>query len=552
MLYQKYRPKNFSEIIKPNLEIETIQKQIIQGKVFHAYIFSGSRGIGKTSTARILAKAVNCLNFKEDVCGECENCKSFQEGNFVDVVEIDGASNRGIDDARELRESLKFRPLKGLKKVYIIDEVHMLTPEAFNALLKAIEEPPEYVIFILCTTESHKIPETIKSRCQLFNLKKPTDAQIIQKLKLISEQEGISLEQSQLEDIATQAGGAFRDAETLLSQLQDNPEYIANLNTFSSKLEFFSNIFEKNSSYLISFVSDCENRGVNIVSWVQSYISFVRTLLHIKLGLKQNFNVSNPVYFENIKTILENLEVIQILDHLNSMIEIYSKIKYSQAPELMFEVLFLKTIYPEIPLKKFSLKNESVVISYPKNNEKKVEEKVLIEQPIELKSAIELSENLDKNIETTENIEQETQILEQDSDLSGVSQDINGANIDEIKEKWGEVVKQSGLENKTIETLLKVIRPISLNNDIIVLEVDFKFHAERLDNNKNKLIIEKILYSVFGKKLFYKTQIQNTRKSNGFNLEGGKGNLTDYNVATPKDLSGDDVLAIFDGGVGVK
>ena len=545
MLYQKYRPKSFSEIIKPNLEVETLQKQLIQGKASHAYIFSGSRGIGKTSTARILAKAVNCLNFKEDVCGECENCQSFQDGNFVDVIEIDGASNRGIDDARELRESLKFRPLKGLKKVYIIDEVHMLTTEAFNALLKAIEEPPEYVLFVLCTTEAHKIPETIKSRCQYFNLKKPTDFQIIQKLKKISEIEGISLDDTQLENIATQAGGAFRDAETLLSQYQDNPEYIANLNSFSSKLEFYSNIFEKNSSYLISFVSDCESKGINIVSWAQSYISFVRVLLHMKLGLKQNFNVSNPKYFESIKILLENLEVIQILDHLNSMLEIYSKIKYSQTPELMFEVLFLKTIYPEIPLKKFNLKNENVVITYPKKQEVKLEEKIVIEQPIESEQAA-YEERSDENL--TEETSNEYETAESQSNLDSTST----ANIDEIKDKWSEVVKQSGVENKTIETLLKVIRPVSINNDIILLEVDFKFHAERLDNNKNKLIIEKILYSVFGRKLFYKTQIQNIRKSNGFNLESGKGNLTDYNVAIPKELSGDDVLAIFDGGVGVK
>jgi len=163
-----------SDFIKPNPEIETIQNQIIKGNFGHAYILSGSRGIGKTSTARLIAKALNCTNFNGDVCGVCENCLSIKEGGFVDVIEIDGASNRGIDDARSLRESLKFAPIRGKKKIYIIDEVHMLTTEAFNALLKALEEPPEYVVFILCTTEAHKIPETIKSRCQSFILKRPS------------------------------------------------------------------------------------------------------------------------------------------------------------------------------------------------------------------------------------------------------------------------------------------------------------------------------------------------------------------------------------------
>jgi len=516
MFYQKYRPSSFAEIIKPNIEIETIQKQLTSGNFPHAYILSGSKGIGKTSTARIIAKSVNCLDFKGDVCEKCENCLAFKGGNFVDVIEIDGASNRRIEDVRELREGMVYKPLQGVKKIYIIDEVHMLTNEAFNALLKSLEEPPEHVMFILCTTEVHKIPETIKSRCQLFNLKKPSDKQIVEKLQKIAQLEGLKFDLEQLENIALQSGGAFRDAETLLSQYKESPDYLLNLGNYMSKQEFFSNVFEKNSSYISSFIIESESKGQNIVNWLQSYITFVRSMLHMKIGIRSN------IYPE----ILDKVNISYIINHLNIVLEIYSKVRYSQNPELLFEVLFLKTLYPELISDTTKERRVEGVKVYPEKN---------IEKTLEKSQ----KENVEPEIK--EEVLLKTEVVNsQNLDL-----------IEIIKEKWAEIVKASGSENKTLETLLKVIRPVSLNNDVITFEVDFKFHAERLDNNKNKLQIEKILYSFFNRKLLYKTVIKNTRTSNGFNGEG-KLNLTDYNVGAPKEISADDVLAIFDGGVGVK
>jgi DNA polymerase-3 subunit gamma/tau len=530
MFYQKYRPSSFAEIIKPNIEVETIQRQLVSGSFPHAYILSGSKGIGKTSTARIIAKAVNCLDFKGDICDKCENCLAFKNGSFIDVVEIDGASNRRIEDIRDLREGMVYKPLKGVKKVYIIDEVHMLTNEAFNALLKSLEEPPEHVMFILCTTEVHKIPETIRSRCQLFTLKKPTDKQIVEKLQKIALNEGLKYDLEQLESIALQSGGAFRDAETLLTQYKDNPEYIENLGNYKSKQEFFSKFFEKNSSYISSFILDIEGKGQNITNWLQSYISFVRSLLHMKIGIRTN------IYQE----ILSQIETSYIINHLNVLIEIYSKIRYSQNPELLLEILLLKTIYPETISKEIEKNRVEVVKVYsPKTPAPKIENIKIAEPKAQINhSDVLTQENSNEEIEEDLKIPEESILNSSDF-------------IDNIKNQWAEVVKASGSENKTLESLLKVIRPVALINDVIIFEVDFKFHAERLDNNKNKLQIEKILYSFFNRKLLYKTVIKNTRTTNGFNGEG-KQNLTDYNVGTPKDLSADDVLAIFDGAVGVK
>lgn len=541
MYYTKYRPEKFADIIKPNAEVEAILNQIIKGTVGHAYILSGSRGIGKTSTARLIAKGVNCLNFNGDVCGQCENCLAIKNGSFVDVIEIDGASNRGIEEARSLRESLKFAPLKGNKKVYIIDEVHMLTTEAFNALLKAIEEPPVYVMFILCTTEVHKIPDTIKSRCQLFVLKKPSNNQIISKLKRIVDSEGLNVSEDLLNEVAIQSNGGFRDAETLLTQLQNNPNLSLNIDSTDSKIDFLENALQGNASFLIEYVGNLEKNGVNIVNWLASYLTLVRNVLHLKLEIKKSNSYFNETQIQKILNFIATVDTGSLVNHLNGFIEIYSKIRYSQTPELVFEVLLLNNfIQFEVPKKiiyssksgQIAKKKESAEsnISSPKKDEE-VLEKLNETKIVESENSI-------------EGVQEEIIIIEEEAEFDGET----AISIDDVRQKWVDVIRTASVENKTIETLLRVIRPRSTNNDTITFEVDFKFHAERLDNNKNKLIIEKILYSVFGQKLFYKCVIENKRTTNGFN-EGEVQNLTDYNVAPPKDLSPDDVLSIFDGGV---
>ncbi len=483
------------------------------------------------------------------MCGKCENCLSIKNGGFVDVIEIDGASNRGIDEARSLRESLKFSPLRGSKKVYIIDEVHMLTTEAFNSLLKALEEPPEYVVFILCTTESHKIPETIKSRCQLFILKRPTNEQIVQKLRKIVSSEKIEISDSRLLDIAVASNGGFRDAETMLTQLQNNPDFISNFDNFDSKIEFLEKTLKKDYVYLIDYISKLESNGINIVTWTASYLTLVRNVLHLKLGIEKESNVFGPDIINKISILNKNIEVSDLIKHINSFIDIYSKIRYSLNPELVFEVLFLNSLDEFKVITKVYSEPKTIIV------EKKMpkEEKNYSEKNPEIvqKNTVEMTpekpaEKILEELEPVGEIETSIETLEiNPHDLL----------IETIQERWSEIVSKSGAENKTIETLLKVIRPISINNDILTLEVDFKFHAERLDNNKNKLLIEKILYSVLGRKILYKTTINNKRTSNGFNTDKtipGADNLTDYNVVPIKDLTPDDVLSMFDGGVPTK
>lgn len=216
---RKYRPKSFSEVIGQDYVVKTLKNAIKLGRVSHAYIFSGSRGIGKTTIARIVAKALNCKNPVDyEPCNQCENCIEIEKGSFPDLYEIDAASNRGIDDIRTIRDNVNYAPIKGNYKIYIIDEAHMLTKEAFNALLKTLEEPPPKNIFILATTEAYKIPDTIKSRCQIFNFKPPTKQQIKTYLQSILQKENIDYEEEALSLLVEESEGGMRDFASLLDQ----------------------------------------------------------------------------------------------------------------------------------------------------------------------------------------------------------------------------------------------------------------------------------------------------------------------------------------------
>ena len=218
-LYRKWRPQTFSEIIGQDHITRTLQNAIQMGRIGHAYLFSGPRGTGKTTVAKLLAKALNCTNGPiPEPCDQCENCRQIREGVSLDVAEIDGASNRGIDEIRDLREKVRFVPSQGRYKVYIIDEVHMLTTEAFNALLKTLEEPPQHVIFIFATTEPHKVPATIISRCQTFEFHRIALPDLLERLEQVSQAEGLKPSAAALNLIARNAQGGLRDALSILDQ----------------------------------------------------------------------------------------------------------------------------------------------------------------------------------------------------------------------------------------------------------------------------------------------------------------------------------------------
>ncbi|MCK5613655.1 DNA polymerase III subunit gamma/tau, partial [Candidatus Pacearchaeota archaeon] len=330
-LYLKYRPQNFKTIVGQDHITSTLTNAIKYDSLTHAYLFCGPRGTGKTSLARIIAKSLNCTNLQEQTepCDECENCKAILSGRLVDLIEIDAASNRGIDEIRELREKILFAPTQGKRKIYIIDEVHMLTKEAFNALLKTLEEPPSHAYFILATTEAHKIPETIISRCQQFNFKRITTDSIVKRLEEIAVEEKVQAEPDALKLIAKMASGGLRDAIGLFEQMNMDSsiiyqEVVNNLGLAGHLLieSFFKALSEKDIQGAIQLIGKINAQGQNLHQFCGEFISYLRE--QMLLGVSEKKEVES---------------IIQIIDIFS---EAKQQVNQALIPQLPLEIAAIK------------------------------------------------------------------------------------------------------------------------------------------------------------------------------------------------------------------
>ncbi len=351
----KWRPRQFDEIVGQEHITRVIQNSIKNNHISHAYLFTGIRGVGKTSTARILAKALNCR--KEGPtpypCDECESCIAIQEGISLDVVEIDAASNRGINEIRELRENINFKPASERFRIYIIDEVHMLTTEAFNALLKTLEEPPEHVIFILATTEVHKLPKTVVSRCQQFDFKAIPYGLMFERLKKICEGENFKISDEALSVVIRKSGGSMRDAESVLQKLISfGGSEISNEDVYSilgvvdvgKNVEIFKSIIDGNSSArVLEILNGIYESGYDIVSFYRDFALFLRDILTYKItGKKELISISSPDEINLIISLSEKVDEITLLRCIDLMYSHEYKLKNSYFPNFYVELIFLK------------------------------------------------------------------------------------------------------------------------------------------------------------------------------------------------------------------
>ena len=381
-LYRKYRPTNFDEVVGQKIIIQTLKNAVKNNQISHAYLFAGPRGTGKTSIAKILAKIVNCENLEEyNPCNKCVNCTQFNNKQVVDIIEIDAASNNGVEEIRELKNKIALVPSIGKYKIYIIDEVHMLSTGAFNALLKTLEEPPEHIIFILATTDPHKIPSTILSRCQRFDFKKIDLSEIVKRLKQITEIEKIKINDSALEEIARLSDGGMRDALSLLDQAiayaedditLDDIHEINGTITPNQMKELIENVSNNNLKVVFETIDSFNENGKDFYKLTEEIILFLRNILMNRII--PNFN-KNDI---NIDISLTKDDIINYIELFNSSL---SQMKNTSNMKLIFELTIIKII----DLKKVISENET-------NSIKTTEEPIILKQEIS-------KEKLDKIIE---------------------------------------------------------------------------------------------------------------------------------------------------------
>ena len=346
-LYRKYRPSNFNEVVGQKVIVQTLKNAIDNDSLSHAYLFCGPRGTGKTSIAKILAKTINCTDLKDNTpCNKCVNCTQ-NNINPLDIIEIDAASNNGVDEIRELKSKVNLVPSLGKYKIYIIDEVHMLSTGAFNALLKTLEEPPHHAIFILATTDPHKVPLTILSRCQRFDFKRLSIPEIVSRMKYIVDQEQIKIDESALNEIAILSAGGMRDALSLLDQAiaystdnisLDDIHEINGTITPTEQLEFIKDIINNNIEDIFKKIDTYDSNGKDFIKLSEEIIMFMRNIII--------YNNAPKFYEENIKTKIDitNIDEDKILKYIKEFNNSVNEMKNSNNPRIIFELSIIKLL----------------------------------------------------------------------------------------------------------------------------------------------------------------------------------------------------------------
>ena len=462
ILYLKYRSKNLDELDSTEVR-ESLKKIVASGNIPHAFLFAGPKGTGKTSAARILAKIVNCEG-KIPPCDKCEQCLSIAKGNNLDVIEMDAASHRGIDDVRILRDAVKLSPTKAKKKIYIIDEAHMLTTEASNALLKTLEEPPEHVIFILATTNPEKLIDTIRSRVTYIPFKKATEEEILRSLKRVVAGEKIKIKDDALRLIAKMSEGAFRDAIKNLEQLTSEDrdlskesleEYLFNRKAFDPD-KFVGLLTDKNAKGAISEIAKFEKSGVSVENFLNTLLASLRISLLAKVGIGDD---GIPVVSK---------------DELLTMIDLFTEASESLA----------RSSIETLPL-------EIAVIKWCGEGGEGQPQLVHSEQNSPSGKA---GTGHDVSRSTTSDDHDLAQTVapnvhEQEADLLNKVSEVN----DEV---WKNILSLIKPINASIEALLRAARPIAYDGKSLTLGVYYKFHKERLEDAHHRVILEDVVGKV--------------------------------------------------------
>lgn len=557
-LYRKYRPITFDDVIGQTHIVQTLSNAIIHGRIGHAYLFTGPRGTGKTTMARIFARSVNCQNPNgAKPCLECDVCKNITDGRSLDIFEIDAASNTGVDNIRELRENVKFPPSQAKFKIYIIDEVHMLSTGAFNALLKTLEEPPAHAIFILATTEIHKVPETIISRCQRYDFTRLSLEHIIEKLSLIAKSEKIEVEKSALEMIAISAEGGMRDAESLLGQvmsLEDKKitskevEDILGTTRRQSLESMAKHLLDKNVSEAISLINELSQDGYDLDVFNKSFLNYLRQLMLVSVDPKLASLFSYELTKEQSQIIVEQTKghaAKEILFIIQCFTEIQGKIKSAFIPQLPLEMAAIKAV--QGPQTQAATAAPSAAPIYRPVQQTQPVSQPIPERKIEDPQAPSASSNIIQTIASdvnnapfvqiptkpaaTSSLEPKSapispvapksdeqapfpetpaeplqapqadapQLIKNEAEIADSDFTLN-----DVKKHWGQFVAEAKTKNHSLAAVLQSCQPVAVEAGIITVATKFGFHRDKLNEYGNKLTLEELFAKILGMRLFIK------------------------------------------------
>ncbi|MDO0983403.1 DNA polymerase III subunit gamma/tau [Staphylococcus hominis] len=563
-LYRMFRPQSFNDVVGQEHVTKTLRNAISKGKQSHAYIFSGPRGTGKTSIAKVFAKAINCLNPHDgEPCNECAICKGITQGTNGDVIEIDAASNNGVDEIRNIRDKVKYAPSESKYKVYIIDEVHMLTTGAFNALLKTLEEPPAHAIFILATTEPHKIPPTIISRAQRFDFKAISTEQIVERLRFVAQEQSLDYEEAALEFIAKASEGGMRDALSIMDQaiafgdehltLQDVLDVTGSVDEASLN-ELFNDIVNGNVKEAFSRYHHFVSEGKEVNRLINDMIYFVRdTIMNKTINEQTSYDALTQF---DLETLYYMIDIIN--DTLVS-------IRFSVNQNVHFEVLLVK-LAEMVKTNPTKVENVATTpVATEPNNEVLLQRMEQLENELKTLKAQGISQSNNKHTQTNTHSRSKRQSKAAFSmtQIAKVLDEANKEDIQLLKEHWQEVIDYAkSNDKKSLVSLLQNSIPVAASRKRVLIQFDEEIHCEIVNKDEEKRKnIENVVCNIIDKNvevvgvpsdqwMRVRSEYINHRKQNDHHSsESTKDNTKEETsdiAQKAKDLFGEDTVNIID------
>ena len=570
-LYREWRPQQFIDIVGQEHISRTLQNAIKNNRIAHAYLFCGPRGTGKTTTAKVMSKALNCLQGPGvEPCNECENCKRVTEGTSLDVMEIDAASNRGIDEMRDLREKVRFSPTEGKYRIYIIDEVHMLTTEAFNALLKTLEEPPEHVIFVLATTEPHKIPLTILSRCQRFDFRPIVVADIVNRLKAVVDQLGIDSEEEALSLIARTAEGGMRDALSVLDQcisFGGSQVRVADVNDVLGTVngEFMFNMAESFSAHDITLslklVDELVRQGKDVRQFTKDLTEFFRNLLltEVCADVHELVPVTEEV-LSRMKQLASRLGKNQIIAYIDVFSSVEREMKWTSQPRLILELAVIKTgektqtpDYEElnnriIRIEELMVSGKASVSKGAVERPGQKPENNAAHKPVRASSRKPPEGNADTWVSAGKTEPDRNSSSKEAGQETGEGEyPVIAVDTETVRQCWNEILNRIKKVRMSARAFLLEGKPLEVDNNNLVLSFpqEYAFHKEKVEQPENRNAIESVVREVTGAELKLKCIFENQLPVDSA-TDNGQKTKDDPLLEKAIDLFGGDIIEIED------